>query len=282
MSSLVLELQREAMNTNSSVSDLLRKALVVASKLQIEDIKNWIDEELAGYKGEGETIPQYRHLRGELKATHPHYNEIPFMVQDPKLAEKLSARPNGQPIRELEHLAEDTDHHSQLTMPFPQEVLNQLDSGNLELGIVPHLLIDKSRIKGIIDAVRNIILKWSLSLEQDGIMGEGLTFSTEEKQKAGSTTYNIQNFTGVAGNVQSENLQIGDYNQIHSVLKQLGVSQEERNELENILDKIRISESTEEKKNLIRRGGDWLRRNAPAIGSYSQTIQGWFDYFTSS
>jgi hypothetical protein len=40
--SLVLELQQEAMNPGVKVSDLLRKALVVATKLNVNEFKQWI------------------------------------------------------------------------------------------------------------------------------------------------------------------------------------------------------------------------------------------------
>jgi hypothetical protein len=38
------------------------------------------------------------------------------------------------------------------------------------------------------------------------------------------------------GDVSSTNVQIGDYSSIHHALKEKGVSQKERNELENLLD----------------------------------------------
>ena len=40
MSGLVLELQRDALNKNVNVSDLLRKAMVVSKKLGINEMKN--------------------------------------------------------------------------------------------------------------------------------------------------------------------------------------------------------------------------------------------------
>ncbi len=165
-------------------------------------------------------------------------------------------------------------------MPFPQEVLNELDKsqGNLELGIVPVLVMDRARVKGVVDAVRNTILNWSLKLEQDGILGNELSFSNEEKGKATGITCNIQNFTGVAGNVIADNFQIGDYASIDPELKRLGVSQKERNELENLWDEMKTPSITgDQKENLLKRGGEWLARNAGTIGSLSQTIKGWFD-----
>ena len=59
MTSLVEELQRDALDSSVSVLDLLRKALVVATKLNIDEFKEWIELELKGYSGQ-ETVPDYR------------------------------------------------------------------------------------------------------------------------------------------------------------------------------------------------------------------------------
>ena len=48
MASLVQELQKEALDPNVKVSDLLRKALVVSKKLGIAEIEAWINKELNG------------------------------------------------------------------------------------------------------------------------------------------------------------------------------------------------------------------------------------------
>lgn len=72
-------------------------------------------------------------------------------------------------------------------------------------------------LHGITDAVRNIVLKWALQLEADGILGEKLAFSKEEKAAAENASYHIQNF--YAGDIhgsqfqqQSPNaIQIGEF-----------------------------------------------------------------------
>jgi len=51
MNSLVLELQREAMEKSSSTSNLLRKAYVIAKKLDIQELELWVSNELEGYNG---------------------------------------------------------------------------------------------------------------------------------------------------------------------------------------------------------------------------------------
>ena len=66
MDSLVLELQKDALNPSISILNLLRKALVVATKLKLQDFKDWIESEINGYK-DGQRIPEYRKVRGETK-----------------------------------------------------------------------------------------------------------------------------------------------------------------------------------------------------------------------
>lgn len=54
--------------------------------------------------------------------------------------------------------------------------------------------MNASELHGLLGAIKKIILEWSLKLESDGIIGEGLSFSKEEKEKAQSVNYHIKNF----------------------------------------------------------------------------------------
>jgi AbiTii len=144
------------------------------------------------------------------------------------------------------------------------------------LGMVPTLLINRTQIFRVLEAIRNTVLEWSLKLEQSGILGEGMTFTREEVQKAAMVTYNIQSFTGILGNVSSSQIQVGDYNSIHAELKRLGIPQEERNELEQIVDELPKADK-EKKTTLLKRGAEWVTRNATALGALSETIRKWFE-----
>lgn len=276
MSSLVLELQREAMDPHARLSDILRKAVVVATKLEIEELKSWAERELKGY-GNSE-IPSYRKVQGELKAHNPYHGYIPVVIQDTKIAKMLSHRDIGQPVSELEALCFQDKKESSLQVPLPHEWLMKIfgNSEEFHLGMVPTLVVGRAQLLGILDGVRNEVLNWSLELEKQGILGEGMTFSKEEINKASSTTYNIKTFKGVLGNVNASNIQFGDYSSIHSELKDKGVPQNERNELENILDDLRTAEP-QKHKGLVTRGFDWLSRNGSTIGALSDTIRGWFE-----
>ena len=278
MSSLVLELQRAAMDPDHKVSDLLRKALVVASKLQIRDFKKWCEHELAGY--EKVKTPSYRNVQGQLKAWNSYRGWIPVMtLANPELMETLSQREIGSSVGELEQLHQKSQSdEGTLQVPLPPELLIKVFGKEeaFRLGLVPILLVDRTQIYGILEAVRNAVLKWSLELEQKGILGDSMTFSQDEFIKASHITYNIQNFTGILGDVTSSAVQVGDYNNISGELERLGITEEERNELKDILETL-PSASPTQKSSLRKRGLDWVTRHASTIGTLSETIRGWFE-----
>lgn len=64
MTALVPELIDMASNSAVSVSDLLRRALVIARRLNVTELADWIGAELNGYKGD---VPDYRKIRGVWK-----------------------------------------------------------------------------------------------------------------------------------------------------------------------------------------------------------------------
>src|SRR5712691_4650814 len=94
--SIVMELQRDALDRTVPVSDLLRKALLVATKLGVRDLGEWIEHELNGYP-EGADFPEYRQFRGQLKAFNPHQGGwIPLLSSDAPALEALSVRSCSQ------------------------------------------------------------------------------------------------------------------------------------------------------------------------------------------
>ena len=125
MSSVVLELQRDALDRSVSITDLLRKSLVVARKLKINEFEKWISSELNGYS-KTEEIPDYRRSTGSVKAWDPYHGWQPVLFPDDKIAASVSRRPNAQSIAELESLLEKDDGNSTFQMPYPPSVENQL------------------------------------------------------------------------------------------------------------------------------------------------------------
>jgi hypothetical protein len=185
VSSIVLELQRDALNPAISVLSLLRKAYVVARKLNIKQFQEWIDSELDGYKEQ--PIPEYRSVRGQLRAWNPYHGWHQIVADDHRLLEIYEDLCNcsiRQSISELSALVNDSDND--LQMQLPPTVESFLASG---VGTSVKISISSASVKRILESVRNLILQWSLELEEDGITGEEMTFSQEEKHIAAKQDY---------------------------------------------------------------------------------------------
>lgn len=180
MSSLVLELQADTLNSAVSTLDVLRKALVVAKKLGIEEFQKWIELELKGYYDL--SVPTYRFTRGQLRGWNPYHGWQPIRVESKDLQiffADLCECPINQPISELISLVKTEGNELIMGLPYELEshILNFVKTS-------VKISISKVSVEGVIEAVRDIILNWALQLEENGIMGEGMTFSSNEKQIA--------------------------------------------------------------------------------------------------
>lgn len=201
MSSIVLELQRDAIDTKVPVSDLLRKALVVARKLHVTDIEKWTRHELDGYPPK-EDVPSYRELHGRIECFNPYRGWIPIVVENSDESEILSRRHCAQSVSEIEHLVEGD---GALRMHFAPEV-EQAFMRQMRVSLQPVLQISKASLVGILNHVRNALLNWALQLEEQGILGEGLSFTAGEVTAAAETAFKITNFYGPVGsaNIQQD------------------------------------------------------------------------------
>ncbi len=200
MSGLISELQTDALNSHFSVSDLLRKALVVSKKLDITEMEAWINNELNGYSVQAD-IPDYRFVQGEVKVLNPYRGWIPLHFGDAhQIGEVISRRPVTSAISELDALKVAGDVGG-LTISFSQQQANALMK-SMKIPLQPSLHIQYAAIVGLLDAIRNRILLWALELEKKGIKGEGMTFSKDEKSVASQVTYQIVNNIGSMSNSQ--------------------------------------------------------------------------------
>ena len=242
--SLVLELQSLAADRNTDIVDVLRKALMVARKLGLDETAKWIDQELDGYK-KGEEVPAYRQVVGQFKAYNPTLRRlIPYYLPS-DMEEKLTKIPVSSPISAL---AEKTANQSTgWQVQLNPQVRDALLRGQQDpFPMEPVLDIPPIFIRRIVEAVRDKVLRWSLELEKEGIMGEGKTFTPVEKDKASHTpAINIGVFQGVLGNITNsefvqnlkQNVKQNDRAGLLQELKKLGIDQEDLLELSEALER---------------------------------------------
>ena len=199
--SIVMELQREAMDSSSDISDLLRKSLVVARKLKIEEFEKWIQLEMNGYFETEEEIPQYREVNGNVQWFNDVRGWCPLIINDEKTLDLMSKHKTSQSISEIEMLANHEGDY--LILQLPQGLQNALSQSTGQNTLF-RLKFGKQQVKKTLDRVRNIILDWTLKLEEEGIIGEGLTFSKEEKEEAQKQNWTM-NFHGNVNGFQMQN-----------------------------------------------------------------------------
>ena len=142
MASLVRDFQRDIVQSSKGTTELLRTAKLIAAKLNLPEISEWVGRELTGYPSDGSRIPPYRIIAGGmLMALNP--------VRGWQSAGHVNRQfPIIQSMPELEKLASEKS----IVMPLTGENRYRLDgiannfSQQVELSTV--------QLTGIISAVR--------------------------------------------------------------------------------------------------------------------------------
>lgn len=191
MGKIVLDLQLEALSKDSDVLNLLRKAYVVARKLKLDEFEEWVNSELNGYK-DGNKIPEYRKVKGEVKGWNPYHGWIPMIMQDTEIENMISEHLVSDSIPNLKNVY-DSANGSNATLQF-NAGMNNLLSKLSDFNTKYALMISENQIYNIMERVRNIVLDWSITLEENDILGEGLQFTKREKDIAVSSS-TINNYT---------------------------------------------------------------------------------------
>lgn len=185
---IVLQLQAEALDESVDIETLLRKAYLVARKLKLKDFEEWISCEQDGYK---ESPPGYRTIGGEIKAWNPYYGWIPVVAQG-EIADLLNTMPLYQPIAAIYEAY--SNHNGSIIFAIPGQVTEFLNNNAGSLPTNYSFHSSRTELRKVISAVRNKILDWSLLLEENGIIGNGLGFSDIEIKTALESTV-INNYT---------------------------------------------------------------------------------------
>lgn len=206
MDGIVLELQREVLKQDGDILSLLRKAYLIARKLQLKDFGKWVNCEMNGYDVQ-DNIPRYRHLTGEVKAWNPYHGWIPVVFNQDLGLDEYESRDS---IATLIDVYRNSDEKRAI-VNFPAGVNAALNK-TARFATKYALFISVNQIFNIEENVRTAILEWSIALEENGIIGEGLQFSKEEK-KIAATTPIINNYTtNFFGDVSNSQVQQGTDN----------------------------------------------------------------------
>jgi hypothetical protein len=159
----VKKLIAESMDKNVPVTMLLRKAKLVAKKIDDKGFQEWAEKELSG--GYDLDLPDYRKSYGTLKALNPYRGWETVQFRSAEMRELMTAHPNGQDIGSLEETllrVQDgplTYNHSPSQKQIIFNAFNNPDITDF------HLEISPSAVQRILDVVRNRVHEWAVGLQ---------------------------------------------------------------------------------------------------------------------
>jgi hypothetical protein len=266
---IVLELQRDCLNQGIPVSSILRKAKVIASKLDLDELKQWIGWELEGYSCAPDDLPSHRKGVGQPKFLNPYNGWCPIMANNDWFGKMIRTVFMSQSISELEQLSSGDDSAG-LIMYFNPAVQKALQK-NLPIPMECALHFSKAQVISALDYVRNKTLDWTLELENRDIIGQEYTFGEQQKMEAQMVTNHIYGSTvGVLGSVSGDANNTGIFNVGGnvSVEKVRNIAEQIREALPAVPAKIRV----DAEKSLVTIETE-ASSESPSKGKISQAIE---------
>jgi hypothetical protein len=185
---LIIQIQQAALDSNSSVTDALRKAKLACAKLGLTDFGNWVDLELNGYMNKSsEEVPEYRKLHGTPEAFSPFQGWLPLHFDTAEGQQAWALAVVGMTIPAIEESLRNASGGS-FSFPYPPEVQKEI-CRVLSWGDSPlRIRLGVSQAANILHAVRNILLEWTMEMEKQGVLGNDLLFTPEERAKSTEVT----------------------------------------------------------------------------------------------
>ncbi|MFD9626653.1 AbiTii domain-containing protein [Peribacillus muralis] len=246
---LIAQLQNDVIDTNNSISTALRRAQVLAYHLKIDEFKNWVENELNGYKDKLEKLPDYRRCRtviikGNFSGTSGIINnvEIPLSHLSKYKTESFREIHLFQGIKAYESLIEENSggifsNHIpvDVAMAYFSDVYQGMQC------ISARKEFPKSALVELLDTVRNRLLSFVLELQSEF---PNLTSSDEKLRDIPSERaqsifhYYIYGDNSIISSGQDNDIKIqqnvvqNDIETLIKTLTSLGVSPEEIHTLE--------------------------------------------------
>ena len=277
---IVLQLQELASDNGTEITELLRKALIVATKLSLLEFKVWVLSELNGYS-DSSTLPKYRLIKGDVKVHNPVRGLIPFMIKAPDLQDLMCRVRVTDSVSSIQHLM-DSRNDGAIVFYFSaeQEAALMRAQGEYMTPLRPVRVVGANQLLGILQTVRTSMLEWALSLEAEGILGDGLSFSIKEKERAvTSKSINIENFQGVLGDVhggtvsQTNTMTIsaGNFGSLATYLEGQGIT---KHDISQLQDAIRLDLEPRTDKKFGASVSAWIGRmiSLAASGSWEVSV----------
>lgn len=250
--SLKDKIQNEIIDETKKLSNILRKAVILAHRLKSEEFKSWVDQELNGYSADKEQLPMYRAMRVQ---TYGHFSgpfqsglrnaPIPTAQFSEEIHEFATTQYFFQSIRELESMVESGDRTFNFQWPadFVVPIADKIYENMVCMQAWKIISVDQ--VEGIIDTVRNRLLSFVLEIEDiDPKAGESRQEEDNLSPDTVSQVFNnfilgSHNVVGSGTNVSlavTQSVSEGDFESLAETLKSWGLENDDVRELSEAID----------------------------------------------
>ena len=242
--SLLDEIRSDLVNESADLSNILRKAKILASALRLPEFREWVDSELNGYT-DRDKVPSYRRFRptnlgtfagpfqsGVKNVVLPTFN-LPEEIRD--FAENMVFYDG---VGALEAQSSETGQ-----IKWPQEmVFLARDAVPMTGGMVlvdAHQPVPAYLISGILDQVKNKLLDFVLSLQESNITAEDLDNRAVAPEVARNlfyiNVYGDRNIVASGEQVtqQANPVEKGDIDSLIKFLRELNLDDDDLREIED-------------------------------------------------
>lgn len=164
MNKMISDLQQDILKTDCDIVNALRRAHLIAKKLEADEFDAWIQNELNGYQQSSDNIPEYRNIQGLVKSKNPINGWIPVIIEDQEIENMLTHRKLSQSVGDLVQYSKKDET---LFIAFPGRICQRI----AEMADYPYifesaLFITKESLLGVIEQIKNHLWEWTLKIDQ--------------------------------------------------------------------------------------------------------------------
>ncbi len=195
---LILQIQKLAIDESASLSSALRTTKVACAKLGLDEFSEWAELELKGYGGKIMTdVPGYRHIygRAEVRA-YGRWMEWQLSAEGTNFTDKqMQSSFSHVTVRDsVPHLEAALQQRGQMRFEHDDELLPLIEA-SLGRGVLTSISVSRHSIATVLQGVREVLVDWTIRLEKEGVTGQNLVFTDNEKVASQSPTQmTINNF----------------------------------------------------------------------------------------
>lgn len=188
---IIQEIQEDLLKDNVKLSVILRKAYIPAVKLNLLNLKEWLDKETQGYEFNDE-LPQYRKIQGCCKALNPFYGWSIVNFHSKQAEQELSIVPYGKTVFEIEDMLDKTSY-TEFQVRLTTDLIAKygITGCNSLVNVFP-----RRKLANIINGAKSFLMAYIAKLDDAGIIGKDSEFTMEEKNKAQTVVHQTINVSG--------------------------------------------------------------------------------------